>query len=104
MLSSKSKPKTLKQQSQNVKKTYRSCPLHVHCCLGGLKYSISLSDDAKLEDVDEDELLITPLLKLFEWFLSSTGAAGCLPSSANLRRMFITVGRNFVDKERSPGS
>lgn len=73
----------------------------------GLEYSTPLSGDDILDDASEVELLYTPFLKLFESSSGPrrrSGAGGCCPWSANFLRMFITVGRNFVDKERSPGS
>lgn len=81
--------------------------LQTNHCVNGLEYSTPLSDEDIFEDASDVVLLYTPFLKLFEsssGFLRGSGAAALWPSSASLFRMFITVGRNFVDKDRRPGS
>jgi len=73
----------------------------------GLVYSAPLSDDVTLEDATDVESLFIPFPKLLEsssGFLRVSGAAGCCPSSASFLRRFMTVGRNFVERESIPGS
>jgi len=60
-----------------------------------------------LDDPAEVTLLYEPFLVDSGWSsisLCLSGAAGLCPSSANLFKMFIIVGTNFVDSERRAGS
>lgn len=70
-----------------------------------LENSDEVTSDEALDDVSL--LALTPFLKLFDataGFLCGLLVAGICPSSANLFRRFIIVGRNLEDKEISPGS
>ena len=81
--------------------------LHSSHCFIGLVYSAPLSDDVTLDDATDVKSLSIPFPKLLEsssGILRGSGAAGRCPSSASFLRRFITVGRNFVERESIPGS
>lgn len=101
-----------KQQStkpKNINRWADRLAYFTFSCLAGLVYSAPFSahviSDEAVDDISP--LLFGPLWKLFAatgWFLWGSGAGGLTPSSANFLRRFMTVGRNLVDSERSPGS
>ena len=71
----------------------------------GLEYSGPFSVVVTLDDPADVTLLYEE--RFVGWSsisLCLSGAAGLCPSSANLFKMFIIVGTNFVDSERRAGS
>lgn len=71
----------------------------------GLEYSIPLSEVTLDEALDDISMWPgSPLLLLFDGFLWGLLDAGLCASSASFLIRFITVGRNLVDKDISPGS
>jgi hypothetical protein len=71
----------------------------------GLEYSGPTSEAVTLDDPADVTLLREePFVGCSSISLCLSGAAGLCPSSANLFKMFIIVGTNFVDSERRAGS
>lgn len=101
-----------KQQSskpKNINRWAHRLAYFTFSCLEGLVYSVPISDHVTSDEAVDDTspLLFDPLWKLFAAtgrFLWGSGAGGFCPSSASFLRRFMTVGRNLVDSERSPGS
>lgn len=72
---------------------------------------VSMGTDFAGEEPELLLLLLSPLVVTSDWAeaeefieLWLVFVDGACPSSASFLRRFMTVGRNLVDKERSPGS